>query len=69
MNMLERLVDGRLYTRKEAREFGLNVTSTTFLRWQDDGLLTPAKPSGKRSSRVYYDGAELRALLTRRYRK
>ena len=52
-----------LVTRQEVREMGLNVTSTQFLRYENDELLTPLKPGGRRSARVHYRIEQVEALL------
>ncbi len=52
-----------LVTRNEVREMGLKVSSTQFLRYEDDNLLHPIKVGGRRSARVHYRIEEVEALL------
>jgi hypothetical protein len=52
-----------LVTRNEVREMGLNVSSTQFLRYEQDKLLFPVKPGGRRSARVHYRIEEVETLL------
>ena len=38
-----------LVTRNECREMGLDVSNTTFNRWEDEGYLHPIKLQGPNS--------------------
>lgn len=58
MNVVQKL----LVTRNECRTMGLNVSNTTFQRWEDDGFLTPIKV-GPRNSVVRYRLEEVMALI------
>jgi len=49
-----------LVTRNECRELGLNVSNTTFQRWEDEGLLHAIKLQGPNSVVRY----RLREVLT-----
>lgn len=56
----------RLVTRNEVRQMGLNVTSTQFGRYEDQGLLDPIKIGDLRSARVHYKLSQVQKLLTPR---
>jgi DNA-binding transcriptional MerR regulator len=56
----------KLVTRNEVRAMGLDVSSMQFLRYEKQGLLTPRKVDGRRSSRVRYDIEEVLRLLNGR---
>lgn len=54
-----------LLSRNDCRELGLDVSNTTFQRWESPEygcLLTPIKPAGKQSGRVYYHRDEVERL-------
>lgn len=55
-----------LMTRNDIRKLGLEVTNTTFQRWEKAGRLTPIKPNG-RASHVYYRRSEVETLLDTRH--
>jgi hypothetical protein len=60
----KKLDDDALVTREFCREEkGLNVTPTTWQRWEKKGRVTPVKPGGTPSSRVYYRWGEVRINL------
>lgn len=59
-------MDKVLVTRAECRQLGLDVSNTTFLRWEDAKLLTPLKAGDFRSSVVRYRVEEVNQLLTAR---
>jgi hypothetical protein len=52
-----------LLTRNECRQLGLNVCNTQFLRYEEQGLLTPIKVGNLRSAVVRYRVSEVYALL------
>lgn len=61
-----------LMTRNDIRKLGLEVTNTTFQRWEKvdrktgrPQLLRPVKPGGKHG-RVYYKPSEVERLLDSR---
>jgi hypothetical protein len=56
-------MEKELVTRSECRSMGLAYSSTQFLRWEEQGLLTPVKVGGSRSARVHYRVVEVRALI------
>jgi hypothetical protein len=59
-------MERKLVTRNEVRKMGLNVTNTSFIRYEKDGLLTPLKVANRPSSRVYYALDEVMAMLSTR---
>ena len=62
-------VEKVLVTRNEVRKMGVNVSNTTFLRWEKAGLLTPVKPGGVQSSKVYYWVEQVFGLFPSKPRK
>jgi hypothetical protein len=62
MNVVQKL----LVTRNECRAMGLNVSNTTFQRWEDEGLLHPQKVGGHRSAVVRYRVEEVMKLIDTR---
>ena len=42
---------------------GLDVSNTSFNRYEKEGLLTPVKAGGHRSARVRYRWEEAKALI------
>ena len=58
-----------LVTRNEVRAMGLDVSNTQFLRYEQSGLLTPVKPGGVPSSRVYYWLEQVLKLITAKFHK
>jgi transposase len=52
-----------LVTRNDLREMGLDVSNTSFNRYEKEGLLTPVKAGGHRSARVRYRWEEAKALI------
>jgi DNA-binding transcriptional MerR regulator len=54
-----------LMTRNDVRKLGVEVTNTTFQRWEKAELLTPIKPNG-RASRVYYKREQVERLISTR---
>jgi hypothetical protein len=59
----KKLDDGTLVTREFCRERGLDVTNTTFQRWEKKKRVTAVKPGGTPSSHVYYRWSEVRINL------
>lgn len=54
-----------LLTRNDCRKLGLDYANTTFQRWENEyKFLTPIKPKGRRSCRVYYRRDEVEKLLS-----
>ena len=58
------MVQKILVTRNEVRQMGLDVSNTTFNRWEEAGLLRAFKPNG-RSSIVRYRIREVLKLMVR----
>jgi transposase len=56
-------MERQLVTRNELRQKGLNVSNTSFNRYEKEGLLRPIKVGGHRSARVRYDWDEAKKLL------
>jgi hypothetical protein len=63
MSDRKKLDDDALVTRMFCRKLGLNVTNTTFQRWETKKRVTPVKPGGTPSSHVYYRWGEVRVNL------
>jgi hypothetical protein len=59
----KKLNDEQLVTREDLRKIGLDYSSTQFQRWEKAKKLTPVKPGGSRSSRVYYRYGEVKYSL------
>jgi hypothetical protein len=59
----KKLEDDDLVTREFCRTKGLEVTNTTWQRWEKTKRITSVKPGGARSSRVYYRWGEVRINL------
>jgi hypothetical protein len=59
----KKLNDDDLVTRNYCRKKGLEVTNTTWQRWEKHGRVTPVKPGGNRFSHVYYKWGEVRINL------
>jgi hypothetical protein len=55
--------DDDLVTREDCRKKGLKVTNTKYQRWEKAKRVTPVKPGGARSSRVFYRWDEVRINL------
>ena len=55
-----------LVTRNEIRKMGLDVSSTQFLRYEEQKLLTPLKVGNLRSAKVRYALSEVHLLLSQR---
>lgn len=58
--------DTQLVTRNWVRAKGLDVSNTSFNRYEKAGLLDPHKVDGRRSGRVYYRLDQVNALFSRR---
>jgi hypothetical protein len=60
----KKLSDDALVSRMFcAKEKGLDVSRTTWQRWEEKKRVTPVKPGGTPSSRVYYAWGEVRINL------
>lgn len=59
----KKLKDDDLVTRAYCRTKGLDVTNTTYQRWEKAKRVTPVKPGGNRFSHVFYRWGEVRINL------
>jgi hypothetical protein len=59
----KKLDDDALVTRAFCRKIGLDVSNTTYQRWEQKKRVTAVKPGGTPSSHVYYRWGEVRVNL------